>query len=104
MRHVIPLGVMRLVIERDDNTCRKCGKVGTPVFRFGKPAVVENPENIPITPKVPNNDRRLVKFEFHHKTPVFVGGDNSPDNLELRCRACNRADSWVSYVAQYLPH
>ena len=28
--------------------------------------------------------------EIDHKTPISQGGDNSPENLTLACRTCNR--------------
>jgi len=37
--------VIMKVIKRDECTCQKCGKVGEFIFRYGHPAVVENPNN-----------------------------------------------------------
>jgi 5-methylcytosine-specific restriction endonuclease McrA len=62
-RH-IPSAVRRLVHERDGGRCAYTDKYG----------------------------RRCAKrheLEFHHKHPFARGGDHSPENLTLMCRAHN---------------
>lgn len=93
MRKCVPIPVIREVIKRDKCTCQFCGKVGTFVIRFDKPAVVEEKNGIKLTPGGDHREKSLIKFELHHVKPVYFGGDSSADNLKLSCRACNRSRS-----------
>jgi hypothetical protein len=47
------------------------------------------------------------QLEFDHRLPFAMGGDNSADNLRLRCRAHNQLAAMEFYgtkkVAQYVP-
>jgi len=78
------------VIKRDHNTCQYCGKVGVPIFRYGKPAVVENPKKVDILPYKNYNGKDVIPFEIDHIISVYLGGDNSVENLALSCRRCNK--------------
>jgi len=89
-RHTIPLNIVLEVINRDQLTCQKCGKKGYFVYRYGKPAVVENPENIYIEKGKCCNSRKLISFNIDHINPISNGGENNIDNLQLLCRKCNR--------------
>ncbi len=60
----LPAAVKRLVSERDGNRCTFVGRDG----------------------------RRCTareRLEFHHDDPYALGGDCSPDNISLMCRAHN---------------
>lgn len=35
------------------------------------------------------------KFHVDHRMPLFLGGTNSPDNLQLLCPTCNRTKSAI---------
>ena len=63
-RH-IPAAVRRAVSERDGNRCRYVDEQGR---------------------RCSARDR----LEFHHRHPFAVGGDHSPQNIGLLCRAHNR--------------
>jgi 5-methylcytosine-specific restriction endonuclease McrA len=89
-RHSIPVNIQLYVIKRDRNTCQYCGKLGVFVFRFGKPAVVENPHNLFIEEGSYCNSRDVIKFEIDHIVPWAYGGRNELNNLALSCRRCNR--------------
>jgi len=97
-RRTMPVEVRQLVIERDKATCQVCGKVGTVTQRGGKPAVVEYTSEL--GRKYDGKDS--ISFEFHHKTPIFLDGDNDPDNIELRCRHCNRQERFTDMMRNYL--
>ncbi len=87
----IPIAIRWEVIERDDCTCQYCGKKGTFVYRYSKPAVVENPNNIDIREVDFYNGSDVIAFEMDHVVPVSKGGKMSSDNLVLACRYCNRS-------------
>jgi 5-methylcytosine-specific restriction endonuclease McrA len=87
----VPLHIQLYVLRRDKYTCQYCGKQGIFVFRFGKPAVVENPHNLPIENGQFCNSRDVIKFEIDHILSWEEGGRNGIDNLALSCRRCNRA-------------
>ena len=96
----IPIFVIREVLERDNYTCQQCGKTGTFVNRFGKPAVVENPDNIKLIWGANHNERSLIKFELHHNEPRFLGGTNEADNLILFCFDCNWAKTYINLLKE----
>ncbi len=72
-KHSIPIRVRLYVIQRDECRCKYCGKKGEFVYRFGKPCVVENLNNI-----------NLKENYFY----------NGKDNIVLACRKCNLSKSY----------
>ena len=89
------------VIARDKNTCQYCGKVGVFIDRYGKPAVVEDPENL-TTEGENYNGPGVRAFEIHHLVPRVANGSNEPDNLKLACRGCNRSRGYLYYLRSLL--
>ena len=89
-RRAISYKKMIRVYERDEYTCQYCGKVGEFIYRYGRPCVVENPNEIEFT-KHYYNGEDVIAFEIDHIKPLCEGGDNSTDNLQLLCRYCNRS-------------
>lgn len=88
----------RAVILRDKCTCQKCGKVGESANRGGKPAVAEF-----FTERARRHEsNELSCFHFHHIIPVFLGGSDEPDNLELRCQKCNSHEKFTNMMQNYL--
>jgi len=93
-RDTLGINIKGYIIERDQHTCQICGKVGIPVNRFGKPAVIEiiRPEKVLyIRPYNRYNDRHVRSFHFDHIVPITLGGGNNPVNIQLTCRYCNLA-------------
>jgi hypothetical protein len=70
-RH-IPATVKRTVYERDRGQCR-----------------YEDPQGRRCTER--------HRLEYHHIQPFGRGGDHSPDNVQLRCRAHNRYEAERDY-------
>jgi len=97
-RTSLPVKARGLIIDRDKATCQVCGKVGTITQRGGKPAVVEYTSEI--GRKYDGKDS--ISFEFHHKTPVFLDGADDLENIELRCRSCNRREKFTDMMRNYL--
>jgi len=74
----IPNPLKRLVAEKSDGKCAKCGKEATSaVWRRGILTFY---------------DESGAAFEYNHKVSILFGGKNDIDNLELACRRCNRTD------------
>jgi hypothetical protein len=78
----IPAGVRRAVRERDGNRCRYMDDQGR---------------------RCPERDR----LEYHHRHPFGLGGDHSPQNVCLMCRAHNQYLAEHDYgreaMARYRP-
>ena len=72
-RH-IPAAVERTVQQRDDGRCAFVGRNGARC-----------------------EERRFL--ELHHLKPWAVGGDPTPENIELRCRAHNQYEARVYFAA-----
>jgi len=89
-REWISNNLRMIIYERDEYTCQHCGRIGEFIWRFGKPCVVDNPDNI-IFKRSYYNGSDVIPFEIDHVKPVVEGGDNSIDNLQLLCRFCNRS-------------
>jgi len=68
-RQYIPRPVRIFVYERDAYTCRICGLVGIGTIHAEK----------------------IKGFEIDHIKPAALGGDSSPENLQVLCRKCNNA-------------
>lgn len=85
------------VINRDKCTCQFCGKRGVFVIRYGRPTVVEPLNGLELTPGQVYNGKDCIKFELHRQKPMAAGGDDSPENLELACRKCNRERGYLTY-------
>ena len=68
-RKAIPAVVRRAIAERGDGSCRYCGKPGDIVW-YGRQVWFE--------------------YEIDHVVPVDLDGPNTPENLVLACRLCNR--------------
>ena len=66
-REYIPRPVRIFVYERDAYTCRICGLVGVGTIHTEK----------------------IKSFEIDHIIPAALGGDSSPENLQVLCRKCN---------------
>jgi 5-methylcytosine-specific restriction endonuclease McrA len=91
-RNCIPVELVNIVFIRDKYTCHYCGKKGTLIRRYGKPCVVENPNNVNLEIIVRSyNGLDVIPFEIDHVFPLCDGGNNAPDNLVLSCFKCNRA-------------
>jgi 5-methylcytosine-specific restriction endonuclease McrA len=91
IRQCVPVNTQILVIKRDNLTCQYCGKQGEFIYRFGKPCVIENPQNIDLSERTYYNGRDVIPFEIDHIEPIYYGGNNEIDNLVLACRKCNRS-------------
>ncbi len=61
--------VRAFVLERNGNTCVKCGAVA------GEP--------------YPDNSLKKVRLHIGHRIPKSQGGPDSPENLEAICSLCN---------------
>ena len=86
----IPIELRKLIYERDGHMCQYCGKVGTLIRRYGKPYVVENPNNVNMdNGRGFYNGADVISFEIDHIVPVSYGGKTTPDNLKLACHKCN---------------
>ncbi len=57
------------VLERNGNTCVKCGAVA------GEP--------------YPDNPNKKVRLQIGHRVPKSHGGTDTPENLEAVCSLCN---------------
>lgn len=90
-RPIIPIAIFKEIIERDNYTCQYCGKLGTFIYRYGKPAVVENPYNIKLEGLDFYNGNDVISFEIDHIVPLLRGGATTKENLILACRHCNRS-------------
>ena len=93
LSHVLVLKI----IERDKNVCKWCGKIGTFIYRYDKPCVIENPGGIELPGMGSYNGNDVIPFEIDHVVPVFYGGTDDKSNLTLSCRKCNRAKGVKSY-------
>ncbi len=90
-RNTIPKALKLQIFDRDNDTCHYCGKHGIRIMRYGKPCVIENPNNIEILDKTKNyNGADIISFEIDHVIPLYLGGISTLDNLVLSCRKCNR--------------
>lgn len=78
-REGIPSGLKQSIRRRDDETCHYCKRRGTE-----------------------SGDPDGNSWHIDHKHPVSRGGDNSPSNLVLACRACNLDKSDTPYE-EYRP-
>ncbi|MEM0134145.1 MAG: HNH endonuclease [Thermoplasmatales archaeon] len=68
----VPWGAAKLIVlERDDYSCRICGK---------SPMVSENKNGV---------ERLRVEVEVHHIIPRIAGGSNSTRNLITLCKDCH---------------
>ncbi len=68
-RKAIPAVVRREIARRGDGSCTYCGKPGD-IAWYGQQVWFEH--------------------EIDHVIPVDFGGPNTPENLVLACRMCNR--------------
>jgi hypothetical protein len=87
----IPIRIIFVVLDRDANTCQYCGKIGIRIKRYGKPCVIENPNNIDLKKECFNyNGLDVIPFEIDHVIPRGYGGKSDESNLVLSCHECNR--------------
>jgi len=84
------------VIKRDKCTCQVCGKRGIFFYRYGKPAVGFTDGSYPFHQGEGYNGPGIEVFEFHHVKPIFLGGYNELDNIQLTCRKCNRGMGYLT--------
>ena len=98
-RKSLTVETRRVVIHRDNATCQVCGKTGDIVNRGGKPVVMDYPNE---RARLCDDGTKSISFHFHHKTPVFLGGSDDPENLELRCQKCNSHEKFTNMIQNYL--
>lgn len=91
----ISIELRKQIYERDNFTCQYCGKVGTLIRRYGKPCVVENPNNVNMNTDCRSyNGLDVISFEIDHIVPVCYGGTSTLDNLKLACHKCNASKGY----------
>ena len=91
----VSIELRKLIYERDNYTCQYCGKKGTLIRRYGKPYVVENPNNVNMNNEYGfYNGSDVISFEIDHIIPVCYGGKTTPDNLKLSCHKCNASKGY----------
>ena len=115
LRHTIPTGDPAAIIERaltvliEDLEKRKLAAVSRP--RPGKSSPADS-RHVPASVRrevwtrdngrcafVGTNGRCAERgfLEFHHVVPFAAGGDTTPENLELRCRAHNAYEAHLYF-------
>lgn len=88
-RRIIPIHLVREVIERDQCRCQYCGRHGEITRRYGKLVVLENPNGINLAELDYYNGSDVIPFQIDHIIPISQGGMNTVNNLLLSCRHCN---------------
>jgi len=78
----IPEEIRQRVIFKSMGICERCQKVGIIGLRNNKLAVWEI-----------GGFHGIKPFEFHHKTPVRLGGEDTESNIALLCQPCHRRTS-----------
>lgn len=73
MSRSIPVGLRKAILDRDNHTCRKCGKKHEIIHRLNKPDI-----------------HRLNKPNVHHIIPVALQGTDDESNLITLCFDCHR--------------